>query len=110
MEKTLLVKEKENSFIISGFFLVSSWFFLQVSFHCSVSHQCPIGLTYWVIVGETHSDIVILYSKYFHQSHSCMHIKERCIAACVNYGSYWKCQIFKLGKQDLFQSLFSFRK
>ena len=48
MEKIPLVKEKENSIIISGF-LVD---FLQVKFfHCGVSHQCPVGSTHWVIVG-----------------------------------------------------------
>ena len=47
MEKKALVKEKENSTIISGFLLE----FLQVSAHCSVSNQCPVGSTYWVTVG-----------------------------------------------------------
>ena len=36
-----------------------------------------------VIAGDTQSDIVTLYLKHFHQSHSCMHIKEVCITGYI---------------------------
>ena len=76
-----LVKEKEN-FIISGFLLD----FLQGCFHCGVSQPCPMGSAYCVIAGNTYLDIVAVYLEHFHQSHSCVHIKERCITVCVKYG------------------------
>ena len=47
MVKIALVKEKENSSIISGFILD----LLQIGVHCNVSHQCPVGLAYWVTLG-----------------------------------------------------------
>ena len=81
MTKIPLVKEKDNS-IVSGFLLDS----LQVIFHCGVSQPCPMKSTYCVIAGDTHSDIVGVYPEHFHQSHSCMHIKEGCITVCVKYG------------------------
>ena len=81
MTKMRLVKEKENS-IISGFLLD----FPQVSFHCGVSQPCPMGSTYCVIAGDTHSDIVCVYLEHFDQSRSCMHIKEGCITVCVDCG------------------------
>ena len=53
---------------------------------------------------DSHFDVVTLYPKHVNQSHNCMHIKEGCIPACVNYGCYWMCQIIRLDKYDLFQS------
>ena len=81
MTKIPLLKEKENSSI--GGFLLD---FLQIRFHCGVSQPCSMGSTYCVIAGDTHSDIVAVYLEYFHQSNSCMHVKEGCITVCVNYG------------------------
>ena len=79
MEKIPLVKEKENSIIISGFLLD----FLQVKFLLWCLPPVPNGFNSLGNFRES-----ILYPKHFHQSHSCMHIKEGCITACVNYGSY----------------------
>ena len=62
MEKIPLVKKKGK--------LYYQWFSLGVS---SASSGRGWG---------------ILYPKHFHQSHICMHIKEGCITACVNYSSY----------------------
>ena len=52
----------------------------------------------------------VLYPKHFHQSRNCMHIKEGCIAVCINYDSYWTCQIIRNDKQDLYQSSFLLQK
>ena len=81
MTKIPPIKEEENS-IISGFLLD----FLQVSFHCGAFQPCPMGSTYCVIFVDTHSDIVAVYLEHFHQSHSCMHIKEGFVAVGVDYG------------------------
>ena len=43
----------------------------------------PMGVAYWVTAGGTHSVIVTLHLKHFHQSFGCIYIKERCITACV---------------------------
>ena len=79
MEKIPLVKEKENSIIISGFLLD----FLQVKFSLWCLPLVPNGFN---SLGNCRGSI--LCQKHFHQCHSCMHIKEGGITACVNYGSY----------------------
>ena len=87
-QKILHWKKNTSSKRKSG----SLWDFLQQSFQCGISHWCPMGSTN----RDTHSGIANLYPKHFNQSHSCMHIKEGCITAYVNYGSYWMCQIIML--------------
>ena len=43
----------------------------------------PMDVTYWVTAGGTHSGIVTLYLRHFHQSLGCIYIKKRCIIACA---------------------------
>ena len=69
-----------------------------------------MGSTWWAIAGGTHSDITTLYPKHFNQSHSGTHIMEGCIAASVNYDSYWILPINRLNKEDLFQSSAALQK
>ena len=79
MEKIPLVKEKQNSIIISDFLLG----FLQVKFSMWCLPPVSNGFdSLGNCMGST------LYPKHFHQSHSCMHIKKGCITKCVDYGSY----------------------
>ena len=68
--------------------VIFPWIFSSKCFHCGVSNQCPMDSSQWVIAGDTHSDIVTLYLKHFHQSHSPTHIKEGCITGYVNYDGY----------------------
>ena len=79
MENVPLVKEKENSFIISSFLLD----FLQVKFSLWCLPPVPNGFN---LQGNCRRSI--LYPNHFHQSYSCMQIKEGYITAWVNYGSY----------------------
>ena len=79
MEKISLVKEKENSIVISGFLLD----FLHVKFSLWCLPTVPNGCN---SLGDCRENK--LYPKHFHQSHSCIHIKEGCFTACANYGSY----------------------
>ena len=65
MEKIIpQVKKEENNINYYSEFL---FYFLKIIFQCSISHECPMVSASWNI-------------------HSCIHIKEECITACVSVG------------------------
>ena len=112
MEKTSLVKEKKS--VISVFLLdflltvvvfsTSAKWFQYIAFPnslktlinmlCCPQHKfslwcfplAPNGFNILRYYRGHSSDFVTLHLKNFHQSHSCMHIQERRIKTCVNYG------------------------
>ena len=80
MEKIPLVKEKKICYQCFSLELSSDKF----SLWCFP--LAPNGFNILRYCRGHSSDFVTLHLKNFHQSHSCMHIQERRITACVNYG------------------------
>ena len=72
MGKTPLVKEKENYIINSSFPL--DFFPRKFLLWC-----LPPVPNWFNLMGNF--EVRILYPKHFHQSHSCIHIKEGCVTA-----------------------------